>query len=689
MTKSKFKLYSVLKNEDAVPFVGDNVLVVADGLGGSGSTVHKIDRTIHSDMRNEILFGVFGDIAQMSSEFRQYIEELLTPMTDEIDDTSALWASRIVIARCVYALTEGEFKNANLKDEKNRAKLARFITNGLCNVVEKFHLQKGKYACQLLLPTTLSVIRYAEKGDSVIVEVVWAGDSRCYALLPDGLKLLSVDDEDKSGAITNLFHVGKSNVHLKYARYELKKPCILLTVSDGVFDPFAPHEHFGMEHTILSTIAQSNSQEEVADKLKRFYDGVHADDATMACAALGFSDFAELKEVFKPRTELILSVQQKLSKLQRALEVVDLSEEEASYYVVFRVTDRFEQIVAILLEAIEQNQSDIAITDVVRNIVFGVNQKQHLETERVTSCSREQSLRALYQFAKAHPELVNTEILNNTKCEFRNDEFDNAVLRLRKAAFDWVVQYARIAELQAAERQLEEQKQRLYNKTHARIETIRKEFDRLWCEKNSVEVAKKRSDVSEMLVTWYRLENSLKFSWGVQNIGKLYSEDRQLAWEISDYVVENKNLSSNLKTHLRIIDECAAKYLQALNSFFRWVVDFPDCESILSENIRRKFGLISQPPVISASSAANVTRDKAIQMLREQKTAVVSSIVNALAQHYDKTSIIDSKFNSGKLSLFRTYYQQKHHPDNEVRAFSEQFAALEIGYTSLVKQYLK
>ena len=39
----KFRFYSVLKNEDAPPFLSDTLLAVADGLGGSGSTVHKID----------------------------------------------------------------------------------------------------------------------------------------------------------------------------------------------------------------------------------------------------------------------------------------------------------------------------------------------------------------------------------------------------------------------------------------------------------------------------------------------------------------------------------------------------------------------------------------------------------------------------------------------------------------------
>ena len=44
-----FDFYSVLKNEDAPPFVGSDFLVAADGLGGAGSNVHVIDRSEHPD----------------------------------------------------------------------------------------------------------------------------------------------------------------------------------------------------------------------------------------------------------------------------------------------------------------------------------------------------------------------------------------------------------------------------------------------------------------------------------------------------------------------------------------------------------------------------------------------------------------------------------------------------------------
>ncbi|MGN0806422.1 MAG: hypothetical protein ACI4MC_05225, partial [Candidatus Coproplasma sp.] len=339
MTNTAFKFYSVLKNEDANPYIGDNILVVADGLGGSGSAVHVIDRAKHADMHGDIIASAFGDMKDVSPKLMQYIEELIAPMVDGKDDTSALWASRIVIARCAYALVEGEFKKADLSDKKVRAQLAEFIGLGLHEVAKRFDLQKGKYDGQLLLPTTLAFIRYTEKEHTVIVETVWAGDSRCYALTPDGLKLLSLDDEDNSGSITNLFYSDNDKVTLNYICHEIPKPCALMTVSDGIFDPFSPYENLGVEHTLLSAIKESNSPQDVATALHDFYGSVHGDDATMAFVPFGFDSFEDMQNKLAKRTDEILDVRKKQGELYGALEVMNQSEEDASHYVLSRTND--------------------------------------------------------------------------------------------------------------------------------------------------------------------------------------------------------------------------------------------------------------------------------------------------------------------------------------------------------------
>ena len=52
--KLAFGFYSQLKGEDAPPYLGDGLIAVADGLGGSGSTVHALRPEERKAVRREI-----------------------------------------------------------------------------------------------------------------------------------------------------------------------------------------------------------------------------------------------------------------------------------------------------------------------------------------------------------------------------------------------------------------------------------------------------------------------------------------------------------------------------------------------------------------------------------------------------------------------------------------------------------
>lgn len=218
MRDLKFAFYSVLKNEDADPYSGDNLMIVADGLGGAGSIVHSIDRDKHHDLYESIMASAFGDCPDIAAKLGDdYFKKLIAPMIDDKNDTSALWASRIVMARCAYAIIAND-QYEELDKENVRKHLAGFIQKGLESVKDKFKLEKGTYFGQKILPTTLAFVRYKEDKDQVVAETLWAGDSRCYALTIDGLKILSIDDEDSSGSITNCFHADN-----KEEKYRLGK----------------------------------------------------------------------------------------------------------------------------------------------------------------------------------------------------------------------------------------------------------------------------------------------------------------------------------------------------------------------------------------------------------------------------------------------------------------------------------
>ncbi len=677
MKNVTFKFYSVLKNEDAMPFIGDDLLVAADGLGGAGSAVHAIDRAKHPDMRSEIFSGAFGDLPQISSGLLRYFEELIEPMADEKDDTSALWASRIAIARCVYALTEGGFKGAALDDKKVRADLAEFIAKGLHGAVEKFGLENGKYDDQLLLPTTLAFIRFTEGENSVIAEAVWAGDSRLYALTPSGLKLLSVDDEDDSGAITNLFYADNPKVRLNYIHHEIGKPCILMAVSDGIFDPFVPHEHLGVEHTLLSAISQSGTAEELADNLRGFFDGVHGDDATMAFVSFGFDGIADIKKTLEQRTERILSIRQKQAEMHSALEVMDLSEEEAAHYVEARTADRFDYIIPMLLDAAERGVDDIAVTAEIRGAAESMRSDGKTDAEKSRRERRDRAWAELDRYVLSHPERVTAEILVPALPKSKRQK--TAYLKFKETADKLAAARSGRSGTERAAEGPTTQRQKLHERIQAKISECRERFDALWDEEDPKE-AKKRIKELEISMVWCRIDNALKFGTGIGDIGRLPSSDRKLAYAVRDYNAKYRASNSERRDAENIGRDYERQWKELSGSLKR---DKRLAAALLRDDAIRRFGLNGSDDAV-ASTQGKKNRNDFLRELKERKTEIVSEIVRALAVGCDRTSVIDGQYNATKLGLFRTYYRLRADPDNGAREFERELLALESEYTGLV-----
>ena len=347
MKNLDFYFYSVLKNEDANPYVGSDVIAVADGLGGSGSAVHTLRPEQYETLRQVLYKTVLpGNGWREDPHLSAYFESLFRPMTDSHPDTSALWASRIVMARFVYAAAKCRNSLGDLADPQARRRLAGFLEGGLRDVAAEFRLEKGRFGGQQLLPTTFaSVFLREEEEGFVTAEAVWAGDSRCYALTGEGLKPLSVDDEDGTGAITNLFCVGEKEAVLHYRRFHLKKPCAVFACSDGVFDPYAGHEHLCVENVLLREIGRSTSAGELRSRLHDHYKRIHADDATMAFRSVGFDSYAAMKRFFAPRAADVARMYDRLCRFRSHLEVAACSEDEVAGYVRSRTSDKFEAVV--------------------------------------------------------------------------------------------------------------------------------------------------------------------------------------------------------------------------------------------------------------------------------------------------------------------------------------------------------
>ncbi len=676
-----FKFYSVLKNEDAEPYIGNNILVVADGLGGSGSAVHNVDRSKHENMHADIMDSAFGDMKELSPELMQYIDELIEPMIDNKDDTSALWASRIVIGRCVYALTEGEFKEIDLSDKQVRCKLAEFIGQGLLETAKKFNLQKGKYDEQLLLPTTLAFMRYREKEDSVLVETVWAGDSRCYALTPDGLKLLSVDDEDNSGTITNLFYAGNKKVTLNYICHEIAKPSALLAVSDGIFDPFTPHENLGVEHTLLLAIKENETPQEVAKALHDFYGSVRGDDATMAFTLFGFDSFKQMQNGLAKRTEEILAVCKKQGELNSALEVMNQNEEDVSHYVLSRTNDKYDYIIPMLVDLIDKGATDIALTSNVKKIVEIVKKDCGASAEKARKQKEAQALFELNDYVKTHPEFVSQIFGRCQKDYFKSDYIvANAYLDLWKYAADYV-ENTNKENIEAMEAELISKSESLHQRIMERIYFYRKQFDNMWEDK--ISNSKLRYNMKIYLNTWQEIDFDLQYNRYVLNKGNLPVEDRPLAHEVSEYIYEYRKVKNQIKDMKLKGDNSYRGFSKAWNIVYNYLKNCPHAISVLlTPDTLQSFGLISNESNVAEFDSNK--RSRIISELKARKADIVSNIVMSLAKNYDKTSVIDGQYNGTKLELFRTYFRLKESDNCEVKALEEKLSQLEKEYISLV-----
>lgn len=164
------------------------------------------------------------------------------------------------------------------------------------------------------LPSTAAVVLVQNVGnDTYRVTAVWAGDSRCYLLLQEGLHQLSVDDSTmpdpmetlyKDGVLTNVICGGRQpNLHVKTVL--CRKPFAVLTATDGCFGYYTTPMEF--EGALLQTLAASKSPEAWEKNLISAFGRVAGDDYTLCLAAYGFPDFSKLKASFAPRLKELQS----------------------------------------------------------------------------------------------------------------------------------------------------------------------------------------------------------------------------------------------------------------------------------------------------------------------------------------------------------------------------------------------
>ncbi|MBR1747938.1 MAG: hypothetical protein IJ735_07010 [Clostridia bacterium] len=411
MRTNAFGFYKKHHNEDADPFVsvGEDrgLLAVADGLGGSGSSVHELTQRDYERLEEKLREAFLHEasespLAEGQDAFARWVDGLLAPMCDQTPDTSALWGSRVVLSRFVYYFLS---KSAEFSDEYSRYDVVRFINDGLNRTRDAFSLRAGDIRGQLLLPTTLVAIQYRAEGEEIVADVVWAGDSRAYALIPgEGLRQLSKDDEDVTGAINNLFcarEYGDRDTTLRYASYRLPKKCALFVCSDGFFDPYSPSDNLGVESVLLTAMAGAEDFDGFQKNWYENYEPMQHDDCSIAFAAFGFESYADFRDAFSERVERVNDLFDDFEKNKKFLPVFLGEEEDPKDYVYERAGKRKEDIVArIATEAFKhENTADPAVTEEVKATLSYLRQNagEHART-KTQEKEREKCLNIRYRF---------------------------------------------------------------------------------------------------------------------------------------------------------------------------------------------------------------------------------------------------------------------------------------------------
>jgi len=236
---------------------------------------------------------------------------------DHGDQTrSGAWlASRAVLKTVAMWLR----RNTELVvDSKHVIQLASVIQTDLQELHELLGSPGTRVRSKLIrtLPTTLAlaIARRQPAANGVInVQAIWAGDSRVYALTPQGLHQLTRDDSKSKGdALENLVDDSPMSNCISADRpfelhqydLDLAQPFLLFAATDGCFGYVDSPMH--LEHLILDALRRAQDwPREWADQLRSDLLKTAGDDATLALAGLGFADLGEAQRCFAPRGTVV------------------------------------------------------------------------------------------------------------------------------------------------------------------------------------------------------------------------------------------------------------------------------------------------------------------------------------------------------------------------------------------------
>lgn len=326
--------------EDALPFVNESGMFVADGMGGgAGIRVFELDPACFETESLQKKLGSYFQINQYDQEtaevFNEYVKENFASLTNktmaDLYRNPEKYSSRLKKSGYIgsHALGTAFAGELILLDQKRRRKgqlsendwddEVRRIRDGLVKKYREIIRELGAKCPKVSMTkidyygTTFSAAFFRENETSVDVWFLNCGDSRCYVWDKQGFRQ-AVDDQGRNGGMTSKFSLTEDlrerNIEILLERKTYPTPCVLYCMTDGIFSSFSGTEGFHssplyMEGMFLQRLANSDSMEEAQQKITAMFDkGGQIDDSnSMIMAAFGFSQYAGLREFAKFRLE--------------------------------------------------------------------------------------------------------------------------------------------------------------------------------------------------------------------------------------------------------------------------------------------------------------------------------------------------------------------------------------------------
>ncbi len=254
--------------EDALPLLlsdANNYVGVFDGMGGAGA-----------------------------AEYPTFTKGL---------KTGAYLASRVVRALCLEWLSK-------YKSFENISDFENYISKCLSRLIDFWNIRQSGLRSSFvrILPTTLAIVESKRTNQGVVINSLWAGDSRNYILLSSGLQQISTDDLRQpkdplenlrnDDALSNCICQDKPFTIHKIKCGVFYEPIIILSATDGCFGYLTSPMHF--EFILLDALMKSQSCKDWCDNIKKALSPISGDDFTLALQIID-GDFTYWQETLRNR----------------------------------------------------------------------------------------------------------------------------------------------------------------------------------------------------------------------------------------------------------------------------------------------------------------------------------------------------------------------------------------------------